>query len=50
VDSVMPAHKSYFNEGKILLFGDADEQINGRDGKLKAEYKKRFGKFVQCAE
>ena len=44
VASVMPEEKSYFNEGKILLF--AEEQINGEDGKLKAEYKKRLGKFV----
>jgi hypothetical protein len=43
VESVMPEKKSYFNEGKILLF--ADEQING-DGRLKAKYQKRLGKFV----
>jgi len=28
------------------LFGDADERINGKGGKLKAEYKEQYGKFV----
>lgn len=46
-DVVMQGHKSYFNEGKILLFGDADERINtGKGGKLDPKFKKQYGKFV----
>ena len=48
VDVVLPQRKSYFNEGKILLF-IGQEQVNGRDGKLKSEFQKRLGKFVQLA-
>jgi hypothetical protein len=39
VDVVLPQRKSYFNEGKILLF-IGEEQVNGRDGKLKCEFQK----------
>jgi hypothetical protein len=46
VDVVLPQRKSYFNEGKILLFS-GEEQVNGRDGKLKCEFQNRLGKFVQ---
>jgi hypothetical protein len=45
VASVLPERKSYFNEGKILLFIDED-QVNGEDGKLKDGFQKRLGKFV----
>lgn len=46
-ETVMPAHKSYFNGGKILLFGDLDERINSeKNGKLKPEFKDQYGKFV----
>jgi hypothetical protein len=46
-ETVMPAHKSYFNEGKILLFGDLDERINSeKNGKLKPKFKPQYGKFV----
>jgi hypothetical protein len=48
VDVVLLQRKSYFNEGKILLF-IGEEQVNGRDGKLKSEFHKRLGKFVQMA-
>jgi hypothetical protein len=48
VDVVLPERKSYFNEGKILLF-IGQEQVNGRDGKLKSEFQNRLGKFVQVA-
>jgi hypothetical protein len=48
VDVVLPEQKSFFNEGKILLF-IGDKQVNGRDGKLKSEFQKRIGKFVQPA-
>lgn len=45
IASVLPEHKSYFNEGKILLFAE-EVQINGEGGKLIPEFRKRFGKFV----
>jgi|SRR5450432_374367 hypothetical protein len=48
VDVVLPERKSFFNDGKILLFV-GEEQVNGRDGKLKSEFHKRLGKFVQMA-
>jgi hypothetical protein len=48
VDVVLPEGKSFFNEGKILLF-IGEGQVNGRDGKLKSEFQKRLGKFVQLA-
>jgi hypothetical protein len=48
VDVVLPQRKSYFNEGKILLF-IGEEQINGRDGKLKSAFQNRLAKFVQVA-
>jgi hypothetical protein len=43
---VFDEQKSYFNEGKILLFID-EEQVSREDGTLKDNYKKRLGKFVQ---
>jgi hypothetical protein len=46
VSSVLDEHKSYFNEGKVLLFID-EEQVNEQDGELKDNYQKRLGKFVQ---
>jgi hypothetical protein len=47
VSYVMPEEKSYFNEGKILLFVDG-AQVNSKDNtKLKKEYQNRLGKFVQ---
>jgi hypothetical protein len=48
VDVVLPERKSFFNEGKIVLF-IGEEQVNGRDGKLKSEFQNRLGKFVQVA-
>jgi hypothetical protein len=48
VDVVLPERKSFLNDGKILLFVGV-EQVNGRDGKLKSEFKNRLGKFVQVA-
>ena len=48
VDVVLPERKSFFNEGKILLF-IGEKQVNGRDGKLKSEFQNRLGKFVQVA-
>jgi hypothetical protein len=46
-DVVMKLHKSYFNEGKILLFGDADEAVNtGENAKLHPKFKGKYGKFV----
>jgi hypothetical protein len=46
VSWVFDKQKSYFNEGKILLFID-EEQVSRDDGTLKDNYKKRLGKFVQ---
>jgi hypothetical protein len=46
VSWVFTENKSYFNEGKILLFID-EEQVSQEDGTLKDNYKKRLGKFVQ---
>src|ERR1700681_4178456 len=46
VSWVFTANKSFFNEGKILLFID-EEQVNEQDGELKDNYQKRLGKFVQ---
>jgi hypothetical protein len=45
IGAVIPLGKSYFNEGKILLFTE-EEQINGEDGKLIPEFRKRLGRFV----
>jgi hypothetical protein len=45
VGSVLDQRKSYFNEGKIVLLAD-EEQVNGWDGKLKAEFTKRLSKFL----
>jgi hypothetical protein len=45
VSWVFDERKSYFNEGKILLFID-EEQVNGEGGELKDNYQKRLGKFV----
>ena len=33
IASVLPEHKSYFNEGKIMLLAE-EEQINGEGGKF----------------
>ncbi len=46
VSWVLDEQKSYFNEGKILLFID-EEQVNGEGGELKDNCQKRLGKFVQ---
>jgi hypothetical protein len=45
IAAVLPLRKSYFNEGKILLFTE-EEQIDGEDGILIPEFRKRFGRFV----
>ena len=45
VASVLDQRKSYFNEGKIVLLAE-EEQVNGWDGKLKAEFTKRLSKFL----
>ena len=47
VASVFDERKSYFNQGKIVLIAD-EEQVNGWDGKLKAEFTKRLSKFVKA--
>lgn len=44
VDAVVPEHKSYFNEGKILVYA-AEEPVNAGN-KLKAKYQKRLGRFM----
>ena len=45
VEAVLNERKSYFNQGKIVLIA-TEEQVNGGDGKLKAEFTKRLGKFM----
>jgi hypothetical protein len=44
VSSVLPEHKAFLNEGKIVLFCE-EEQVNTADGKLVPEFKKRLAKF-----